>query len=257
MEFQGNSYPLALPHRLHLTIFPPSCRACGRIVGPPRQGRPGYPFLCAPCWLAVPWVDPDYSCGQCGARTAERHRRVCPACAESEWALDGVHAACHYEEPLRRWILGLKFTRQTSLRRLLGLILALGPTLPRSGDEDWLMVPVPLHRRRLRSRGFNQSYVLAHAWRAMQIQWGHSPMPLSTRALTRHRHTLPQVELPAAERSGNVAGAFSVPDSAMTAGRPILLVDDIMTSGATLNACADALKAAGARAVRALVLART
>ncbi len=248
-----SAYPLPWVARLHLAVFPPTCRGCDGLLTADRTA-PGYPFLCAPCWLALPWVDLTHHCGRCGAATAEPQRRVCPQCADKPWALSGVYAACHYEDAVRRWILGFKFRRQTGLRRLLALLLALGPQPPADGMD--LLVPVPLHRRRLWGRGFNQSLLLAHGWRELRRRWGQPAPPLAAHLLTRHRYTPPQLTVSAGARAGNVAGAFAVPHPAAVAGRHVVLVDDILTSGATLNACAQALLAADAASVRALVLAR-
>lgn len=246
-------YPLPWPHRLHLAVFPPTCRGCDGLL-PAERTAPGFPFLCAACWLALPWLERRHHCGRCGAATAEPLRQACPQCAEKPWALSGVHAACDYEDAVRRWILRFKFRRQTGLRRLLALLLALGPQPP--AGEAHLLVPVPLHRRRLWDRGFNQSLLLAHGWRQLRRGWGHPVPALAPRVLTRQRYTPPQLSVAAAARAGNVAGAFAVPDPAAVAGRHVVLVDDILTSGATLNACAQTLLAADAASVRALVLAR-
>ena len=259
-------YPLSTAFRLHLVLFPASCRQCGAVMAPgPRLGG-GYPFLCDGCWRRVPWVLQQRSCLRCASLTAEPERQRCPLCAERDWALDGVRAACHYEGHVRHWLLQLKFQRHTSLTRLAGLLLAMNPAAAELLVPDALVAAVPLHRRRLRRRGFNQSQLLAHAWSDILRRNGIAAPRPAARLLRRHRYTRPQLEIAAAERAQNVAGAFSVPGLGQRwprtrgpdspAGRHVVLVDDIMTTGATLDACARTLKEAGALSVHAVVVAR-
>jgi ComF family protein len=119
------------------------------------------------------------------------------------------------------------------------------------GVEADLVVPVPLHPARLAARGYNQAALLGGAVAA------ELSLPLAARALARTRATPPQARLARAARLGNVAGAFRVRRPGAVRGRRVLLVDDVSTTGATLAACAEALRAAGAAEVTALVLART
>jgi ComF family protein len=114
-----------------------------------------------------------------------------------------------------------------------------------------VIMPVPLHRSRLRERGFNQALLLASA-----VGRAHG-IPLSYDNLTRFRATRPQVELSGEERVQNVRGAFRLTRPADVEGKRVLLVDDVFTTGATMNECAAVLKRAGARSVVALTLART
>ena len=271
--------------RLHLMLFPPACRQCRRMMDPLEHSRPGFPFLCTQCHAGLGWMAPERSCRRCGRWTAEPHRLRCPGCADERMDLDGVVATCHYTDPVRHWIRSFKYHRQDNLAPMLGRLLAESPSLAAQHGRDalaaaHLMMPVPLHPRRIRSRGFNQSYLLARqATAALRSQERSVPL-LETRLLKRHKNTRPQVEMPRKERYANVVDAFSVdafpvdPQS-MTEpaevpprgdgskaghpailGRNVILVDDVMTTGATLNACARVLKAAGAATVTALVLAR-
>jgi ComF family protein len=112
-----------------------------------------------------------------------------------------------------------------------------------------VLVPVPLHRARQRERGYNQAELLA---RGLGQRIG---LPVDTTSLVRQRPTAPQVELDAVQRKQNVAGAFKVQDSSLS-GQEVLLIDDVCTTAATLDACAIALREAGARSVRALTLTR-
>ena len=133
-------------------------------------------------------------------------------------------------------------------------------------EADWV-IPVPLHPTRTAKRGFSQSHLLAH--HALRLIGGNTLSMLRTDLLRRHRPTRPQTELPPPERQANVAGAFSPaprrllrrsapgaePGPAL-AGSAVLLIDDVLTTGSTLDACARTLKSAGARRVSAAVLAR-
>ena len=256
------SAPLGVLHRLNLLWFPPGCLQCGRLLNPLAQATAGFPFLCRACWAGLPWKDQAKSCRRCGSLTAEPERLRCPVCADKTVHLSRAWCAFAYSTAVRHWILNWKYYREEPLSRMLGALLAQADygTSPLEGVN--FVVPVPLHRKRLRRRGFNQAYLLAHHWLAALRRADHAAPPLRPDVLTRHRHTRPQVEVPRGEREGNVADAFSVPErpagngSPALAGASILLVDDLLTSGSTLNACATTLLAAGTARVTALVLAR-
>ena len=161
-----------------------------------------------------------------------------------------------YHDLLRQLILDFKFSRRLDLGLLLRTLLAAGYALrnaPEAGEPEVdsspeLVVPVPLHPTRLLARGFNQSLELA---RALQPE-----LPVSATALRRIRPTRPQTELRREERQANIQGAFAA-DPAQIAGRRLLLVDDVMTTGATVDETCRTLVSAGAVAVDVLVLART
>jgi ComF family protein len=208
------------------------------------------PF-CAACWAALPlWS--DVGCPGCarlfpglpaGARCEECRRAPPPF----EW----LHAAGAYRDGLRAAIHALKFRGRVAVAAPLAALLAeRGAALVGTAGPIDAVVPVPLHPARLAERGFNQAELLAapcaRAWER----------PLVTGALVRTRPTRPQTELDAAERSANVAGAFAVRRPAALAGRRVLLIDDVLTTGATARAAARALREAGAAAVDVLVLAR-
>lgn len=126
-----------------------------------------------------------------------------------------------------------------------------------SVDETAMLVPVPLHRSRERERGFNQAELLAHGLSvALARSQGEQAPRVEARALRRTRATPPQTGLSLSARRENVRGVFAVSDAARVRDRAIVLVDDVMTTGATVSACARALKDAGARVVAAFTLAR-
>lgn len=207
---------------------------------------PGFPHLCPACFEQVPFLE---------------H----PAAVEPPPGLDALWAACRYEPPVSHWIWQFKYGRNDSLAPLLAGLM-LWRDLP--GFElfaGMLVAPVPLHPRRVRQRGFNQSHLLVRHWlRGLSRHSRLLPQPRPVawpNLLARRRFTRPQVELDAPTRAANVAGAFSLGKRAARkagglAGARILLVDDVATTGATLSGCALALKSAGAERVEALVLAR-
>ena len=147
-----------------------------------------------------------------------------------------------YEPPVPDWIKRFKFSEDFTLARALSRLLR--KHLPPDLSFD-LVVPVPLGRKRLLKRGFNQSALLA------RLAFGRVD-----EVLVRTRETPPQSELSGAERRRNVRRAFSVRDEARVFARRVLLIDDVMTTGATVEECARVLRAAGAREVTVAVLAR-
>jgi len=248
--------------RANLLLFPSVCRGCQRLMNPLGRKNGGFPYLCESCADDLPWKEQAKSCQRCGNLTAEKDRLRCPACSARKYHFHQVWCAFYYADPLRQWILDLKFHRQESTIHLLGRLLSQAPfgTKPLE-NVDWV-APVPLHPKRLRERGFNQSLLLAHAL-LTRAKTNHSAQEsqqptLLPDLLVRNRHTKPQFELLSDEREANVADAFAVNPSHLDAlqGSRVLLVDDLLTSGATLNACAKALRSSGARQVTALVLAR-
>ncbi len=179
---------------------------------------------------------------------------LCPHCLRTVEAaaprhvagLDGVRAAVQYSGAVRSAIHAFKYEGVT---RLLDTLEAwLCTALNAANWPVEMVTAVPLHTRRLRERGYNQAALLAEALAAWH-GWDFAP-----RALSRTRETVSQVNLSARERRQNVAGAF-VADSAVFSGRRVLVVDDVLTTGATLAACAEALRAAGASQVFGLTVA--
>jgi ComF family protein len=143
----------------------------------------------------------------------------------------------------------MKYKGKRSIGLRLGSMLAAALRRdPRFGHVD-LLVPVPLHRVRLKERGYNQSELLAQALGEMLDK------PMRTDLLARTRYTSDQTKLDVYQRRANVAGAFRVKDERQIAGRDVALVDDVLTTGATLEACGETLFAAGARSVSVLTVA--
>jgi ComF family protein len=231
-------------------LFPAVCPVC-LARSDHREQRP----FCAGCWAALPLVA-DPGCPVCGRPFAglppdlpcERCRRAPPpfACAR---------AVALYRDGMREAIHALKYRRRPAVAAPLGRLVAdcgprlLAPLTPATVAFD-AIVPVPLHPARLAERGFNQAELLAAPCAAA---WGR---PLLRGVLVRTRPTRPQTDLGAEARQANVAGAFAVRRPAAVAGRRLLLIDDVLTTGATVAAASAALREAGAARVGVLVLAR-
>lgn len=214
-------------------LFPPHCVACGA------RGA----WLCADCLEAMPRLLPPL-CPHCGE--PQRRAGLCRHCAGNISSLEGIRSFGLYHGPLQRAIWALKYEGLRVLAEPLAELLAdyyLEHPLPAD-----LVIPVPLHRQRERLRGYNQSALLG---RALARRLG---LPYRADLLARRRNTPPQVGKSREERRLNMEGAFVA--YRVPKGARILLVDDVLTTGATLEACAAPLKAAGALSVWGLTLGR-
>ena len=183
----------------------------------------------------------------------------CSACRTELPAFDSARAFGLYTGKLRQVILRLKFGGDERLGARLGILLAHSwdSLLGESEPGSTLVVPVPLHPSRRRERGYNQSEALAVGLlRALRQRPDPPPTQIATALLTRRRATPPQTGLRVAARRENLRGAFEVAKAEGVEGRCFVLVDDVMTTGATLAACANVLKHSGAKCVLALTLAR-
>ena len=205
--------------------------------------------LCTSCWRQMMMCTAGDYCPRCG-RDASRYGLVggvCAACREQSVHFDGIARAGVYSDALQQMILAFKHDRSELASALAPLADAAlqGSSFYNAID---LFVPVPLHWTRRLLRGYNQSYLIAKRLPQARAR-------IST-DLVRIRRTRPQpVALTAAARERNVAGAFDVREDHPFSGRTVCLIDDIKTSGATLNECARTLKEAGAVRVYAVVLA--
>lgn len=220
------------------TLFPIRCINC----------RTYDIWLCDACCDALPLLT-EQSCPHC-KKVRTPHGRTCPLCTKKEYALDGVLVASHRDDILLKKAIHYykyRFIEDLSipLGKLLQNILLHNPDMPHVD----MILPVPLHARRLRWRGFNQALLLAQTLR--------TDAHITTNNLVRTRYTVPQVKMHRRDaRMHNLTGAFSLHDPATIKDQTILLIDDVMTTGTTLTLCAQTLKDAGAKTVYALVLAR-
>lgn len=223
-------------------LFPPLCMSCRLPVGAPG--------LCAACWSGITFLDgPGCTCCGLPFPVELEGENSCAACLARHPAFDSARAILAYDEKSRGAILALKHADR------LDLVPGFARWLERAGktalaDCD-LIVPVPLHRWRLWQRRYNQSAELARRLAASRA------LAVDPFALVRSRSTPSQGAMPSAKaRRRNVQRAFKVPDPARVRGKRILLLDDVLTTGATVDACARALKRAGATRVHVLALAR-
>jgi len=224
--------------RLGAVLWPARCLACG-------EAGSGGLDLCRPCRATLPWN--RRACGRCAIPLpAGGGGATCGRCLRRPPPLDQVRSACLYGAPLDRWLPRFKFHQDLAAGRLLARLLAESCA---QAPRPQALVPVPLHRARLRRRGYDQALELARPL-AQALD-----LPLRPRLLQRVRATAPQSELSAAARRRNLRDAFVVaPVAALPAH--VVLVDDVMTTGATLHAAARALRRAGVARVDAWVCAR-
>jgi len=252
MNESGSDDELAMLRYLINFIYPPSCAACGVRMAIDSRSR-----VCASCLGRVTRTD-KRACPVCGMSSggdSNDTARLCSRCVASRPHYDAAYSITVYDtsddaapNPVAALIRRHKYGLDQSIGRALAEYLDRPMPLPEEGCD--VVMPVPLHRRRLRWRGFNQSALLGAAV-ARRIG-----RPLDVASLVRSRATPPQTMRDRKERARNVRGAFAVRHPARVAGRRILLVDDVMTTGATAEECARVLKAAGARRVDVLTLAR-
>lgn len=219
--------------RLLDLLYPPQCPGCGRV---------GVLF-CDECRGLVRAYPADV-CARCGR--SQLTGSLCVTCRATASPLEAVFPATIFAHPIRKAIHAFKYEGVADLAGPLAEWLVAAWRL-RGIDAD-LIVPVPLHRKREAERGYNQSALLARAL-SRQIS-----VPLASAALVRTVRTRPQVGLSRDERRTNIAGAFRC--AGKVTDLRVVLVDDVCTTGATLEACAAELKAAGARQVVGLTVAR-
>ncbi|MBI4180858.1 MAG: ComF family protein [Chloroflexi bacterium] len=216
-------------------LFPKRCVGCGR------EGD----FICDSCRSSLTRVIPPL-CPVCGK--PQSSVILCSSCVREQARINGIRSPFRFDGVMRQAIHQLKYRNLRALAAPLAQLL--NDYLMTNPVPGEVLVPVPLYRKRLRERGYNQSSLLARELGKL------TSLPVVDDCLTRVRHTTPQARTASVgERKSNVANAFSCVDNRLRDKR-ILLIDDVSTSGATLDACAAGLKAGGAASVWALVLAR-
>lgn len=233
-------------------LYPPRCAGCGRRLAPDSVRR-----LCVGCLSRIERLEGSL-CEVCGiplSGNGESNGGWCARCAQSPPHFTRARAIARYRTSVaedRQTVPSLIRRHKYGLDQSLSRALAecIGENLPLAGDDYDLVIPVPLHLGRLRWRGFNQAAMLG-ATVARRLN-----RPLDVSSLRRVRATAPQTAQNHRQRRLNVRRAFNVARPARVANRRILLVDDVMTTGATADECARALLDAGARRVDVFTLAR-
>ena len=226
------------------TILPPRCAATGEIVDIQGAVSPNF-------WSELQFIEKPF-CPVCSIpfNFEIDDNAICASCLECEPMFDKSRSAVVYNDASRRLILNFKFNDKTSF------VHTFVPWLIRAGielinDADYI-IPVPLHHKKLRERRFNQSALIAHEI-AKKTKSNYMPD-----GLIRTRYTVPQKGLSRTARNKNIQGAFLINDPYLDefAHKKILLIDDVLTTGSTLNECARILKNAGAKEVNTLTIAR-
>ena len=227
-------------------VFPPLCHACKEFI--PDAGNL---HLCIRCRGEMHAVSSPL-CTICGLpfATPGGIDHACGACLTTRPRFTAARAAVLFDGVARNLIHRFKYDRKVHLAWPLSLLAQEGLTSFTTSLGADLLIPVPLHRRRLRERGFNQAVLLG---RPLAKAWD---MPLVVDNLKRIRWTEPQVTLSAAEREANVRGAFALADPAALRGKKIILLDDVYTTGSTVAECSRVLRKAGADEIYVITVAR-
>lgn len=219
--------------------LPPRCAGCGIIVAEVHS-------FCADCWTRVDFLG-DSGCTTCGLPLEATEAESCGVCLAKPPRISRTRAAVAYGDLSRGLAIRLKYGRKVALARTMARYMA---PLIRDGEGDPVLVPVPLHRSRLWQRGFNQSALVAREL-SRRLDLRSNPL-----ALRRLKRTPPLKGMSFVQRQRTVAGAFRVPDKSAVAGRTVILIDDVLTTGSTAEACARVLQRAGVARVELITWAR-
>jgi ComF family protein len=262
------------------TVFPAKCLICSRFFQPTTAGSGNGPgmvalpgvidsyfesykllaaYCCSGCVTGFSAISAPL-CACCGImfKSGQNENHLCGDCITQPKKFRMARAALVYDHQLMAVIHRFKYNGKIQLARPLGGLMLGAFVRYWHNHKIDLVLPVPLHAKKFRKRGFNQSYLLLHSWTvmsmAMPIEFGG--ISVNTDALIRSKATPPQTGLGRQQRLKNIRRAFSVRASANVEGKRILLVDDVYTTGATVNECARVLLVAGAQLVDVLTLAR-
>ena len=221
----------------------PSCLLCDASC--PETGHAGI-SLCADCQQDLPWI--LHQCHGCGLPIENTHVTQCKACGSAPWLSDRVICFLHYATPVDYLVKRMKFAHQLSAAKVLGYLFA-QQLMQNTIDVPDAILPVPLHKKRLRARGFNQALEL---YREINK---HVPIPL-LKGVERVVYTDAQTLIKGDERAKNLQGAFRVDLTASNIPKHVVILDDVVTTGATSNELSKSLKAAGVEKVTVWAIAR-
>jgi ComF family protein len=264
-------------------VFPAKCLACGCFIHPQDEvfsqdiSVPPYsgqceglraddfvhhlmrPYLCADCTRKVTVVKPPF-CLACGFlfKSKGADERLCGDCITSPKKFRVARAPVVYDEAFMNLVLSLKYRGKIQLAKPLGgLLLVAFLQHWDAGDID-IVIPVPLYQNRFKQRGFNQAFILIKSWEdfAKELTADLTGLHIERQALVRNRSTPTQTGLGRKERMDNIKNAFSVPEFHKIEGKRVLLVDDVYTTGATVDECSRVLIKNGAASVDVLTVAR-
>lgn len=243
------SISLQVPHLLRdvyetaiVFLYPAKCRACEVSLG-----VTSIPYICADCWNDIQFLEPPW-CDICGTPGIDG---LCDPCATSPPRYGKLRSIALYQTTLQQAVHLFKFEKKkTFVKHLIQLINSHIPSDCSITEYDFIL-PVPIHKKRLRERGFNQATLLANGIaKAVGV-------PVLTDSLIRHRHTVAQSSLDREERQQNIIGAFQIQNPRTLNGKRILVVDDVFTTGATIREVVNELWTADPAEVDVLTLART
>ncbi len=268
---------------IHETVFPPKCLVCATFFRTPDQSRQGSPansgpdgndrplsvqtqlgislatFLCPNCLAELMMVESPF-CICCGMPFKSRQGpdHYCGACIASGKAFGIARAPLVYDRIMAEVIHCFKYRGKIQLARPLGELLLTAFMFFWDKDSIDTILPVPLHPGRFRRRGFNQAYLLIRNWPDMAAggSWDLSSIRIERDVLIRKIPTAPQTALGRAQRAHNIKNAFDLNREEAIAGKRVLLIDDVYTTGATVNECGRLLLSRGAHQVDVLTLAR-
>jgi len=235
---------LSIAERLFQFFIPSQCPCCKKVLREEQKG------LCSDCFSEIRWIKPPF-CSICGTPfvSEEVGNHPCGACLTKRRHFAMARALGYYEGSLQEAIHRWKYEGNESLSVHFAEWMAKGFFCYWNPDLLDILIPVPLHKERLRERGFNQALLLV---RELSRRTG---IPYRKRVLQKKRSTVPQVKLSGAEREKGVRGTFQLLEIEAVDGKSILLVDDVYTTGATVNECSRVMLAGGAKRVDVLTLA--
>ena len=223
-------------------LYPAECRVCKEFLG-----ATSVPYICENCWQDIQFLEPPW-CNICGTPGIDG---VCDECAITPPRYGKLRSMAFYQTTLQQAIHFFKFEKKKAIaRHLIELINTHIPADCSIAEYDFIL-PVPIHKKRLRERGFNQATLLANGIAKTE------DVPVLTDALVRHRHTVAQSSLDREARQQNLIGAFEIRNPEILNGKRLLIFDDVFTTGATIREAVSELWTADPAEVDVLTLART